>query len=135
MARILLFERDADLRRLLRMLLRADYTLTELTELDDALRTLRESAGPLVVVVGDWPPGASGERILRTAEHDAALRRHAYVLVSTNHDDLAPALRDLLARLSVPVVPMPSDLSVLQEAVRAARARVDRQSGGAQARG
>lgn len=135
MAHMLLFERDAGLRRLLRMLLRADYALTEVSDLDDALTMLRESAEPLVAVVGDWPPGASGERVLRIAEHDADLRRHVYILVSTNHDDLAPAFRALLARLSIPVVPMPSDLRVLQEAVRDAHARVDRQRGGAQAGG
>ncbi len=135
MARIVLFERDANLRRLLRMLLRADYALTEITDLEHVLRALRESAEPLVVVLGDWPPGASGDQVLRTAEHDTALRRHAYILVSTNHDDLAPRFRALLSRLSVPVVPMPGDLSVLQQAVRDAHARVESCRGGSQASG
>ena len=127
MDRIVLFERDADLRKLFRMLLRADYALIEASDPDDALKTLREIEAPLVVVLGDWPPGASGEHILRVAEHDAELRRHAYILVTTRHDDLAPAFRDLLSQLSVPVVPVPGDLDVLKRTVRNAQARLTSQ--------
>jgi DNA-binding NtrC family response regulator len=53
MARILLFERQAELRKLLRMLFRADYDLIEAGDVEGALKTARESAEPLVGVVGD----------------------------------------------------------------------------------
>jgi DNA-binding NtrC family response regulator len=123
MARILIFERDADLCKLLRMVLQSDYQITEVGDIEAALDVLRASS-PLVVVLGDWPSGASGEQVLCAVENDATLRRHVYILVSMNHDGLAPALRELLTCLAVPVVPMPCDLRVLQATVRHACARV-----------
>lgn len=124
MTRVLIVERDQDLRKLLRMVLRSERGLSEASDIEEALTTLRESAEPLVVVLGDWPPGASGEHILRASEHDESLRQHAYILVSTNYDGITPAFRDLLARLCVPMLPMPGDLSTLRGAVREAAARV-----------
>ena len=124
MAPILLAQRDGDLRKLLRMVLRLDYSLEEVTDSEAALRRLRESAEPLVVILDDWPRARS-EDILRTIEHEPELQRHVYLLVSAHHDAIAPDFRSLLERLSVRVIRVPFDLSELRQVVREAHARMN----------
>lgn len=126
MAYILLVQRDADMRQLLRMVLRSSYMLEEASDSEEALEILRESEQPLLVMLGDWPRAWS-EELLRTCEGDPELRRHVYMLVSVNHDGLAPGFRNLLERLSVRVVRVPFELSELEELVQEAYACADAQ--------
>lgn len=128
MAYILLVQRDADMRQLLRMVLRSSYELEEANDSEEALELLKESAQPLLVMLGDWPRAWS-EEILRACERNPDLQRHVYMLVSVNHDGLAPEFRSLLERLSVRVVRVPFELSELEELVREAHACAVAQGG------
>jgi DNA-binding NtrC family response regulator len=125
MAQVLIAVRDPDLRKFVRMLLRSQYDLVEAANDDDALRLMRTSASALVVLIGDWPPAVSGEGILRACEQEPELQRHVYCLVSTNYEGLAPGFRELVDRLAVPIVPVPSDLHELLRIVQEAHARAD----------
>ena len=85
-----------------------------------ALRRLSMSNVPLVVVMSTRVPYVGALGVLDAAEHEPALGRHAYVLVTALSDGLPASLRALVRRLDVQVVRKPFLVEEFVSAVRIA---------------
>lgn len=118
-------DREA-IREVLSLVLQdAGYQVREAPDGAPALRQLRASREPMVVLLDMQMPGMDGVHLMRTVAGDTALAaRHAYVLVTADATALPLAFATLLSRLNVPVVPKPFDIDDLLETVAQAAARL-----------
>jgi CheY-like chemotaxis protein len=126
--RVLIVDDDAAIRATLRMLLEPEgYAVAEARDgraALEAMRSGRSSAGG-VVLLDLMMPVLDGAGVLRAVAGDKDLAdAYAFVLVTAAASTITPALRELLARLGVPVVHKPFDLEGLLAIVERAAARL-----------
>src|SRR5215469_12867095 len=113
-AQVLVVDDDLDIRVTLREVLEDEgYEVIEASDGIAALRALRASTHPMVVLLDLMMPRLDGEGVLAEVVGDRHLRRHVYLLVTARHSTLPPTLRAALQRLSVPVLSKPVDLDHL----------------------
>lgn len=126
MARILVVDDDAAIRKALRMVLEDEgYLVSEAPDGARALEYLRSCSEPVVVLLDFMMPRMDGAAVLRAVVEDTRLAtRNAYVIVSANHNSIARSCASLLASLDVPVLPKPLDLDELLETVQEEVTRV-----------
>jgi len=110
MVTVLIAEHDPEMRKLLHMMLRGEYTLIDAPDENLAVRRLTTSSERIVALLGAWPYGKPAAGVLRACLDNPALRRHAYVLISMRYDDLSEPFRLLLQQLNVTLLPVPFDL-------------------------
>ncbi len=110
---ILLVDDDQEIRNTLREALEEEgYEVCEAEDGIEALRLLRASMIPLVVVLDLRMPRLSGDALLQrvsTREHLPA--KHTYLLITASRELLSPTSLRLLKRMDVPVTPKPFDLN------------------------
>ncbi len=121
--RVLIVDDDDAIRETIRMALEGEgYAVGEAADGLAAMKLLR--AGPGGVVLLDlMMPRLDGASVLRAvaAQRELAIR-HAFVMVTASSSAPTPALRDLLAQLTVPLLRKPFELEELLATVaRAAR--------------
>jgi CheY-like chemotaxis protein len=127
MARVLIVERDDDIRESLRTLLElSGYSVVVATSMAVGLGILEESAEPLVVLCSNArPTHARLTGFFAHVAEDAGLAgRHGYICLSTSPDRLPPELRALVERLAVPVIGKPFDMYTVLERVMDVAARI-----------
>lgn len=131
MAHVLVVDDDADIRISMRSLLEdiGGYTVIEAPDGSDALRILRASEEPLVVLLDLLMPGLDGMGVLREVAADETLaHRHAYVLVTVRRQE-QPLEFPSSPELDVPVVSKPFDMDELLSTVAAAERKVSDRAG------
>src|SRR5579859_2254953 len=118
MATVLVVDDDGSIREVERAALEdAGYTVLEARDGAEALGVLRASPEPLVVLVDLLMPVVNGFELLKTVAEDWELaRRHAYVVVSAEHQSL-PVVQALRSSTVVEGVAKPFDLDTLLDAV------------------
>lgn len=122
---VLVVDDDTDIRETLRLALEDEgYSVHEAEDGVIALRTLRESPRPFVVLLDLMMPRLDGEGVLRAAASDERLHRHVYLMVTAKYQSLPASLKALITQLDVPVLPKPVDLDVLLDAVAVASGRI-----------
>src|SRR5258706_5720472 len=97
----LVIDDNADLRETLRFILEDEgYLVLEAANGVEALATLRDHVGPLVVILDNDLPYLNGSYLLHmVAEDETLAREHRFVLMSAEADNLARPLRRDLSRL------------------------------------
>lgn len=123
MMTVLVVDDDEAIRMMVRLALEeAGYTVCEARQGDEALRLLRESKTPMVVLVDLLMPVVSGfEMLQRVAEDWDLARRHAYVVVTASEASL-PIVQALRSTTVVEGIAKPFDIDTLIEAVERASA-------------
>lgn len=127
-ADVLVIDDDADVRRLLRLILTTNgYTAYEAADGLTGLDRLRTHPGPLVTLL-DWQlPRMDGLAVLNALAADAdptVVQRHAYILLTAHYD--APEVLTTTYPPSVPVTVMrkPFEVPALLAALEQAAQRV-----------
>lgn len=120
---VLVVDDNADIRETVRMTLEEEgYRVCEAKDGDEALRHLRESAAPLIVLLDHFMPGMDGIQTLDCVAADPALaRRHAYVMLTADGRTSAIELTSAGEDWRVPVLAKPFDLDDLLASVADAR--------------
>jgi CheY-like chemotaxis protein len=123
---VLVVDDDAGIRETMRLMLEgASYAVTEAHDGVEALERLRAGAARYVVLLDYTLPHLDGPTLLRTLEADPALAgHHAAALVSARREVDEPELRDLCARLGVPILPKPFEMDELLDTVAALARRL-----------
>ncbi len=129
MAPILIVAGDPDLRTLLRMLLRRQYALTEVTSAKAALALLRASADPFVVILSSALTTTGEQSLLLHRDQDPELARHAFMLLTADPEGLSQDTRWRLAQLQIPIIAVPFELDGLLQEVGAIQARMAESAG------
>jgi len=124
--RVLVVDDDMTLRAATRLALEdAGYVVTEAGDGQAGLDLLRASIGPMVVLLNRRMGRSDSEEFLRqVTDAGEALRRHAYLEVTTSAQRPSLALQHLLVGLSVSVIFKPVDGAALLEAVQRAARRL-----------
>jgi CheY-like chemotaxis protein len=125
-ARVLVIEPDASIAATLKRLLEdAGHIVAATPVAFEGAATVVESQYPLVVIVDPRMDGSFGAEDLVHLASQGAVPGHAIVTISpVRRAQLAAELRYLLARLSIPTVRFPVDISVLRGAVTEAGYRL-----------
>lgn len=118
---ILIVDDDQSVRETLRLALEEEgYAVREAEDGAEALAALRRSEQPLVTLLDLRMPRLTGDALLRRIARDKNLRaRHAYLLLTANHETLSAASQRLLQRMGVGVIAKPFDLDDLLARVAA----------------
>ena len=124
--RVLVVEDDSDIRLSIVTLLRDEgYLVEDAADGRSALRRIRASRDPLVVLLDLNMPGMDGQALLQAIADDGISARHAFILVTAHDQRTLPLnLALLLTQLRVAVVAKPFDIAILLSAVAAATARL-----------
>jgi CheY-like chemotaxis protein len=119
MSTIVVFERDALLRRSLRILLETkDYAVIEVATGDGALQALRKLADPGVLVVHHRLPEMDALMMLVRIANDPALAaRHRVVVIPSLGSRLHQPLPTALREVNVWIVPLPYELHTLHAVI------------------
>ncbi len=130
MSILVVLERDALLRRSLRILLEMkERQVVEVATSDGALRVMRDVADPCVLVLQHRLPGADALLVLSRVANDPDLvARHRVVVIPSLASPLAQPLPVAVRKVDVRIVPVPYDLQTLQAVIKNA-ARGDRVTG------
>ena len=125
--RVLVVDDDADMRRLMRVMLEAEgYSVDEVPGGAEAVALLRETDEPLVGLLDHLMPDVTGTDVLRMAASEGGnLRIHGYIMISADENREALDLAASIARLSVAVLTKPIARSALTRTLRQLRASVD----------
>jgi len=125
-AQVLVADDDAGIRETIRLMLEAaGYIVTEAHDGAEALERLRAGMARYVVLLDYTLPHLDGPTLLRTLEADPTFAgRHAAALVSARRELDEPELRDLCARLGVPILPKPFEMDDLLDTVAALARRL-----------
>jgi CheY-like chemotaxis protein len=125
-AHTLIVDDDRAIRMTLKDLLKEEgYPVAEAVDGLAALSILRDDPHPLVVLLDVMMPRMGGIELLRAVEADPTLgRKRAFLLVTANTHILTPELRELLARLQVPIVPKPFETDHLLDLIEEAATRL-----------
>ena len=118
---------NPDLRKLLQMLLRRQYTLAKAPSVAAAMEPLRTSPEPLVMrwfLSWSYP---KDQTLLTCIEQEPTFGRHRYLLLTTNNEGLSGEVGQRLERLHIPIIRMPLDVDDLLQQVAAATAQADDQ--------
>ncbi len=115
MAWVLIVDDDPDIRETLQYVLRdAGYAIVEVADGEDALDVLRATPYHAVVLLDLLMPGMDGREVLDILESDRDLAtRHAFVLMSANHQALERVPPHLLSDLSITLLPKPFEIETL----------------------
>jgi CheY-like chemotaxis protein len=126
MAWVLIVDDDPDIRETLQYVLRdAGYAIVEVADGEDALDVLRATPYHAVVLLDLLMPGMDGREVLDILQSDHELAtRHAFVLMSANHQALARVPPKLLSELSITLLQKPFDVHTLLETVADLSARL-----------
>lgn len=90
------------------------YEVREAEDGAEALAALRRSAQPLLALLDLRLPRLTGDALLRRIAREKRLRaRHAFLLVTANHETLSPRNLRLFQRMGVGVIAKPFDLTDL----------------------
>jgi CheY-like chemotaxis protein len=118
--RVLVVDDDADVRRLLRVMLEAEgYAVAEAPGGAAALDILRDSPDRLVVLLDHLMPGLTGADVLeRAAAEGGRLAAHGYILISADDNRAALDLVADLTSLSVTILTKPINRAPLARLVR-----------------
>jgi CheY-like chemotaxis protein len=131
--RVLVVDDDSDIRlSLLTLLSEEGYLVEEAPDGRLALRRLRASRDPHVVLLDLNMPGMDGKALLRAIADDpfddpfdALSARHAFILVTATDQRTLPLdVAALLTRLRITIVAKPFDITDLLAAVADAAARL-----------
>lgn len=119
MANVLVVDDDQDIREILRFILEdAGYDVLEESDGESALRTLRESQSPLVVLLDLLLPRLSGVDLLKEVVAEPLLKdRHAFVLMTADDTKTRQQADSLLEQLSAQVIGKPFEVDILLEMV------------------
>ncbi len=122
MTRVLVVDDDEATRDVLRMMLEeSHYTVVEAGDGDEAVRMLRASADPLVVLLDLDLPGTDGLGVLRAVAADATLAdRHHIIMVTAVSKARREGTRKLREALRVEMITKPFDMDVLLTVVSSA---------------
>ena len=112
MTKVLVVDDDDAIRETVRLALEdAGYSVQEANDGLSALRALRMSSEPQVVLLDLMMPTLDGAGVLGTVSGDDQLsRRNAYVLVTASHATLTLSFARLLSSLSVTVLHKPFEI-------------------------
>lgn len=126
MTRVLIVDDDEAIRETVRFALEdAGFSVDEAADGLAALRALRGSRAPMVVLLDLMMPGLDGAGVLGSIAADPTLaRRVAVVLITASSRTLPLAFANLLTELSVPVISKPFDVDKLIAAVTHAGRRL-----------
>jgi CheY-like chemotaxis protein len=128
--KVLVVDDDADVRRLLRVMLEADgYAVVEAPGGAEALDILRQSADRLVVLLDHLMPGLTGADVLELAAAGGQLAAHGYILISADDNRAALDLVADLTSLSVAILTKPINRASLARLVRRAAETVGAAAG------
>jgi len=119
--RILIVDDDRSIRETLRVVLQDEgYDVLEAEDGQVALKILRASSEPLVVLLDLRMPVLDGTGVLSAVAADSHLStRHAILMITANRDSIQDKDRtaQLLQQLHVAVIPKPFDLDGLIDTV------------------
>ncbi len=124
-ATVLIAESDPGLRHLFQSLLRHQYAIDEVTSATGALQILRGSAKPMIVIWDLWLSDVPGSRLLDAIEHEPAVSRHAFLLLTANLESITPAQRQRLQRLQSPLIRLPFSVDTILEHLAQAQQRIE----------
>jgi DNA-binding NtrC family response regulator len=127
MAHILVVGGNPDLRKLLQVLLRRQYTIAEALSVAAAMEPLRTSPEPLVMLWYVAWPQSDDLTLLTCIEQELAFQRHRFLLLTTNSEGLPQEIRQRLERLHIPIIRVPLDLDDFLQQVAAASVQADDQ--------
>ena len=125
MGHVLIVDDDEGIRDAVRFLLEDEgYQVQEAGDGEAALRIMRDSQVPLVVLLDLLMPHIDGIGVLREVTTDPVLRaRHGYLLMTADSTTLRQQAEPWIAALSAEVVSKPFDLEHLLAAVERATRR------------
>lgn len=125
--RVLIVDDDPRLREMIRTLLEDEaYDIAEAEDGATALAMVRAARDPMVVLLDYLMPGVNGEEVLCAVAEDPELAaRHAFVLVTAQHNNLPASLTDLLARMAIPVIGKPFEIDHFLDVVAGAAMLLD----------
>jgi CheY-like chemotaxis protein len=123
---VLIVDDDEAIRETLRLILEdADYAVLDEGDGPAALRRLRQSRRPMVVLLDLMMPGMSGAGVLEEVVKDSSLvKRSSFILVTAGNNAQIMAISHLLSSLVVPVIRKPWDIEHLLQTVAAAAERI-----------
>lgn len=125
MARVLIVDDDPSIRESLREVLEDEgHDVDEAPDGLEGLKRMRAASDPLVVLLDLLMPRLNGNEVLNAVAADPQLSRlHAYVLLTAQPRYVSPATKELLARLSIPVMGKPFDVDELCDTITQASSR------------
>lgn len=117
--RVLVADDDTAIRETICLLLRDEqYEVLEATNGRDALKLMRDSDEPLIVLLDMWMPGMSGEAtLLSTLTEDHWLQRYGFIVITANPQHISDRAHALLDRYGIPLVVKPFDIESLSQLV------------------
>lgn len=127
--RLLIVDDDRAIRETLRFLLEdTGYDVCEAPDGLAALQWLRESVGPVVVLLDMMMPRLDGAGVLRAVAEDSRIaRRCAFIMITAGTQTLPLQLERSLSRLNVPDIPVvrkPFDIDELMVIIERVTARL-----------
>lgn len=125
MARVLIVDDDPSIRESLREVLEDEgHDVDEAPDGLEGLARIRATTDPMVVLLDLLMPRLNGNEVLNAVAADPQLTsQHAYVLLTAQPRYVSPALKELLARLSIPVMGKPFDMDELCDTIAQAASR------------
>ncbi len=117
--RILVVDDDRSIRETLQAVLQDEgYNVSEAEDGEVALRIMRASKEPLIILLDLRMPVLDGEGVLSFVASDRRLAsRNAFLLITANRDFISEKTKQLLSQLQVPVIPKPFELDRLIDMV------------------
>ncbi len=128
--RILVVDDDQDIRETVRLALEDEgYEVEEAEDGAEALQLIRDSTGPLVVILDFRMPRLNGLSLLRQVKTvTPPAVHHNFVLVTANRAMFSAAGLKLLQRMDVPIIEKPFDLNDLLDLVTRAADALSQQA-------
>ncbi len=117
--RILVVDDDRSIRETLQAALQDEgYTVSQAEDGEVAIKILRASKEPMVVLLDLRMPVLDGDGVLSLVAADPRLAScNAFLLVTANRDFISDKTKQLLLQLQVPVIPKPFELDRLIDIV------------------
>ncbi len=124
-ASVLIVEDDMDILSTLRMALTDEgYAVSGARNGEEALKLLRASQKPCVVLLDYLLPVLDAAGVMRQVAGDSSLQRHIYICITARSRLPDPEVEQLFAALHVPVLYKPFELDELLGAVADAANRL-----------
>ena len=119
--RVLVVEDEGDTRAVMREVLEAEgWEVLEAEDGATALRLLRASAVPMIVVLDYLLPDLTGLEVVTQLVAEAPADLPAVILVTASVESRALQHHPLLAQLNIPILPKPFDIEALAALVKQA---------------
>lgn len=118
---VLVVDDEEDTRAVMRDVLEAEgWEVLEAEDGATALRLLRASAVPMIVVLDYLLPDLTGVEVVAQLVAEATDHLPAVILVTASVETLALQHHPLLEQLNIPVLPKPFDIDTLASLVKQA---------------